>query len=229
MFLIGGPAFSGTTLLALMLNQGDLVCLDEPDFHDPKQGHRGIPFLQRLFPDRVFPPSPQRSLSYAEAVQLIAECERAITPRNLGMKTCGTTFVSYAEIYKERGDPVIAILRDIRDALVRPLPEFVTEASLNAGYRAVWENLHLCDLWVRYEDLVMDPAAVVSKISTVLSYRLETMQSWNPASVHGQMFKLDRHELLKRGTIARDRIGVWLGSGARFSEETHRTAGLMGY
>ena len=32
MFLVGGPAFSGTILLALMLNQGDIVCLGEPDF-----------------------------------------------------------------------------------------------------------------------------------------------------------------------------------------------------
>ena len=31
MFLVGGPAFSGTTLLGHLLNQGDLVCLDEPD------------------------------------------------------------------------------------------------------------------------------------------------------------------------------------------------------
>ena len=46
MFLAGGPAFSGTTLLALLLNQGDLVCLDQPDFHKPEQRHRGIPILQ---------------------------------------------------------------------------------------------------------------------------------------------------------------------------------------
>ena len=54
MFLIGGPAFSGTTLLSLLLNQGTTVCLDEPDFHNPEQGHRGIPFLQTLFPHKIF-------------------------------------------------------------------------------------------------------------------------------------------------------------------------------
>ena len=58
MFLVGGPAFSGTTLLAHLLNQGDLVCLDEPDFHDPAQSHRGIPLLRTLFPDRSFPDPP---------------------------------------------------------------------------------------------------------------------------------------------------------------------------
>ena len=58
MFLVGGPAFSGTTLLALLVSRGDLLCLDEPDFHDPKQSHRGIPYLQELFPDRLFPEPP---------------------------------------------------------------------------------------------------------------------------------------------------------------------------
>jgi hypothetical protein len=49
-FLVGGPAFSGTTLLALLLNQPGVVCLDEPDFEKPAQAHRGLPVLQRRFP-----------------------------------------------------------------------------------------------------------------------------------------------------------------------------------
>jgi hypothetical protein len=228
-YLVGGPPFSGTTLLALMLNQGDSVCLDEPDFHDPGQSHRGIPFLQSLFPDARFPLLPERPLSHAEAVQLIAECERALAPRDLGMKTCGATFVSYARIYRGQGYPVIAIVRDIRDALMTPLPAWVTEATLNADYRIVWDNLDLYDLWVRYEELVTDTANVLDRISSALSRRFEVVEKWEPAGVSAHMLKLDRHEGLKRGRIVRDRIGVWRGSGRPFSEGTRRTATMMGY
>jgi hypothetical protein len=113
-FLIGGPAFSGTTLLAHLLNQGSLLCLDEPDFHNPAQSHRGIPFLKELFPDKRFPERPQSALVYPEAVELIRECERVISPINLGMKTCDWIFMEYATIYKQSGYPVIAIVRDNR-------------------------------------------------------------------------------------------------------------------
>jgi hypothetical protein len=229
MFLIGGPAFSGTTLLALMLNQGRLVCLDEPGFHKPEQRHRGVGFLHQLFPGRAFPPAPEKSLTYAEAVDLIDECERVIAPRQLGVKACGWYFVGHAEVYKERGYPVIAIVRDIRDALATPLPPWLTEEDLNRNYRVVWNNLHLCDLWVRYEDLVANPADVVAKISTVLSYPLQTRQSWNPASVHFHMLKLDRHAPLKSGVIVKDRVGVWRRSDKPFHQEIHRTASMMGY
>ena len=85
MFLIGGPVFSGTTLLALLLNQGSLVCLDEPDLHDPAQVHRGIPFLQELFPAAVLPVHPGRRLTYEEATGLIERCERAIRARVSGI------------------------------------------------------------------------------------------------------------------------------------------------
>src|SRR5215471_6038584 len=165
MFLIGGPAFSGTTLLALLLNQGDIVCLDEPDFHNPEQSHRGIPFLRQLFPNKSFPERPTKPLFYEEAVHLIEECERTISPCRLGIKTCGHPFLAYAKIYKASGYPIIALVRDIRDALVRPLPDWLTEEKLNQGYRLVWDSLDMFDLWLRYEDLVKDPATTMAKIS----------------------------------------------------------------
>ena len=68
MFLIGGPAFSGTTLLTLLVNQDGLVCLDEPDFHNPEQSHRGIPFLKSLYPGKMFPAQPEQAIPYAEAI-----------------------------------------------------------------------------------------------------------------------------------------------------------------
>lgn len=229
MYLIGGPPFSGTTLLALLLNQGDFVCLDEPDLHDPAQSHRGIPLLQSLFPDAVFPARPDGPLSHADAVTLMEECERAIAPRNLGMKTCEATFVRYARVYNQRGYPVIAMVRDIRDALASDLPDWQSEAILNAGFRTVWENLHLCDLWVRYEDLVTDTAAVMERISGVLACRLLPIESWDASRVHSHMLKLDRHEPLMEGRIVRDRVGVWRDSGKRYSADTQETASMMGY
>src|SRR5262245_60142472 len=102
MFLIGGPAFSGTTLLSLLLNQGTTVCLDEPDFHNPEQSHRGIPFLQTLFPHKIFPEPPDKPLDYADAVRLIETCERTIHPLKLGIKTCDQIFIDYGEVYKAR-------------------------------------------------------------------------------------------------------------------------------
>ena len=52
MFLIGGPAYCGTTLLTLMLNQDGVTCLNEPDFHNPEQSHNGLPVLQQLYPGK---------------------------------------------------------------------------------------------------------------------------------------------------------------------------------
>jgi hypothetical protein len=229
MYLIGGPPFSGTTLLALMLNEGTSVCLDEPDLHNPKQSHRGIPHLRSLFPDSVFPPPPEQELSYPEAVGVLAQCEHAIAPCKLGMKTCGSTFVRYAEVYRERSHPVIAVVRDIRDALMGPLPEWVSEASLNTEYRVVWQHLHLCDLWLRYEDLVTNTAVVLAKISAVLSHPFHSRETWDPAHVNPHMLKLDRHVLLRRGRIVADRVGLWKGATKPFSEETLQTAAMMGY
>jgi hypothetical protein len=44
MFLAGGPAFNLTRLLALLLNQGSLVCLDEPNFREVPAGTPRNPF-----------------------------------------------------------------------------------------------------------------------------------------------------------------------------------------
>lgn len=229
MFLIGGPAFSGTTLLAHLLNQGRILCLDEPDFHNPRQSHRGIPFLQQLFPGKQFPRRPEMELTYHEAVSLIRECEAAISPYNLGCKTCNQVFANYANLYHALGYPVIAIIRDIRDALVRPLPEWMDEKKLNQIYRLIWDNLGLCNLWVRYEELVAKPEKVMAKISEVLDYDLAVRHRWEAGSIHGPMLKLDRHELLKSGMISESRVGIWKTSGKVFSHETRQTAKIMGY
>ena len=229
MFLIGGPAFSGTTLLALLLNQGDLVCLDEPDFDRPEQSHRGVPVLRRLFPDRVFPDPPPRRLDADESFRFIEECARAIEPFRLGVKTCDRPFVELARRYRTSGRPVIAIVRDIRDALVRELPEWVTEQSLNASYRLIWRELGGFDLWLRYEDLVADPEAALARIAPVLASTLRAPRAWTGDDVHPTMLKLDRHALLQTGAISRERVGVWKTARRSFTPETHETARLMGY
>jgi hypothetical protein len=47
-----------------------------------------------------------------------------------GHQTANWIFIEYAKIYKQAGYPVIAIIRDIRDALAgAPLPDWVTESS----------------------------------------------------------------------------------------------------
>ena len=229
MFLIGGPAFSGTTLLALLVNQGELVCLDEPDFHDPSQQHRGVPVLQELLPDREYPEPPSAPLTYDDAAAFVSECERAMSPYKLGIKTCDWPFIGYAEVYKRLGHPVICIVRDIRDALVRPLPEWVTEEGLNERYRLVWERREVADVVVRYEDLVADTAAVIASVSAVLGHPLHATREWAPGRVHSQMLKLDRHELLKSGAISDSGVGVWRTSEKSFTPATHETARAMGY
>ena len=231
MFLIGGTAFSGKTLLAHLLNQGDVVCLDEPDFHNPAQRHRGIPFLSSLFSDKVLPAPPERELTYREAVTFIERCEDAIRPCTLGMKTAGWVFVEYAKIYRESGYPVIAVIRDIRDVLAEaPLPEWVGgEAGLNAEFRTVRENLDLCDLLIRYEDLVTNPETVFENLSRVLACELVPAASWNADAVHDTMFKLDRHDMLRTGRISQAQVGIWRNSGRTFSQATRVTAAMMGY
>jgi hypothetical protein len=229
MFLVGGPAFSGTTLLALLFNQGDLVCLDEPDFGDPKQAHRGVPVLERIFPGVAFPRPPSEALALAEAFEFMRECARAIRPKVLGIKTCNYRFVEFARLYRKAGFPVVAIVRDIRDALVNPLPEWCTEADLNNHYRVVWNNLDLVDAWVRYEDLVADPGATMSAFSPVLGRGLVAPASWAEDAVHESMMKLPRHRLLKSGSISSERVGLWRTSGRSFSLDTRETARLMGY
>jgi len=228
-FLVGGPAFSGTTLLALLLNQGNVVCLDEPDFHNPEQSHRGIPFLQEMFPERIFPERPMNALGFEQAVRLIEDCERAIKPHQLGIKTCDWTFIEYAKVCKTAGHPVIAIVRDIRDALVRRLPDWVTEESLNQQYRVVWQHRELFDVWLRYEDLIANPESSMAKISVSLAYDFAVIKEWDGDGVPTQMLKLDRHDLLKTGTISRSRVGVWRTTAKVFSARSHETAEMMGY
>ena len=229
MFLIGGPAFSGTTLLAHLLNQGELVCLDEPDFHNPEQSHRGVPLLRRLFPDSDFPEPPERALDPTETLRFTETCAEAIRPRRLGVKTCDSVFLGLAREYSRAGYPVIAIVRDVRDALVRELPEWVTEASLNVNYRQVWSEIDSFDLWLRYEELVADPDAALARIGDVLGCELRAPLGWEPGAVHDTMLKLDRHELLNQGRISSERVGLWRTSGRGFDQATRETATRMGY
>jgi hypothetical protein len=231
MFLVGGPAFSGTTLLAHLLNQGDLVCLDEPDFHNPEQSHRGIPVLRSLFPDRSFPDPPERTLDPEETFRFVEICAEAIPDRRLGIKTCNITFLDLVPFYRGAGHPVIAIVRDVRDALVRGLPHWVTEEALARNYRRIWKEIESYDVWVRYEDLVGDPDATLARISTVLQRPLTAPRTWDPQTVHDVTQKgvFDRHDLLKEGRISRERVGIWRESGLRFDDATHQTAVLMGY
>jgi hypothetical protein len=79
-FLIGGPAFSGTTLLTLLLDGPDVVCLDEPDFAKPEQVHRNIPLLQRRFPHLTFPDSSGRKLSPVEELAIVRTCAEVLAP-----------------------------------------------------------------------------------------------------------------------------------------------------
>ena len=58
-----------------------------------------------------FPEPPGRPLDEPETVRFTEECERAIRPRRLGVKTCDRTFLSFARVYREAGYPVIAIVR----------------------------------------------------------------------------------------------------------------------
>ena len=229
-FLIGGPAYSGTTLLTHLLNQGSVTCLDEPDFHNPKQNHQGMLYLKELFPYKRFPSIPERELNYVDATILIQEYEKIISPQNLGFKTCDWPFIEYAKIYKELGYPVIAIIRDIRDALVTPVPPWVNgEEGLNRRYRLIWRNLELFDLWFRYEDLVMDTEEIIKQISNVLSYDFKVLQTWDPKTVNRHMLWERRHHLLKDGYISKSRIGIWKTSNKKFSKESHETGLMMGY
>ena len=229
MFLIGGPAYSGTALMAHLLNQGEVVCLNEPDFHNPEQSHRAIPYLQKLFPDRDFPQRPGRTLSYSEAVQVIENCETAIQPYRLGVKTCNWLFIDYAAVYRKKKYPVIAVVRDIRDALVTPLPDWITEESLNRAYRLIWENRSNFDYWFRYEDLVRNPARTISEISKLLGYSFEVLQNWDPSRVHVMMYRSERDELLRNGELSAATIGRWKSQRKVYKPETYRTAKMMGY
>jgi hypothetical protein len=231
MFLLGGTAFSGKTLLAHLLNQGDVVCLDEPDFHDFRQRHRGAPVLASLFPDKEIPPPPDRSLSFREAVTYLEQVQDRIQPVALGMKTAGRMFIEYAGIYQEAGYPVIAVIRDVRDVLAEaPLPEWIpTEEKMASEFSNIWRNLRLFDALFRYEDLVTEPAKVLSAISALIGRPLDPSLQWSASSVHHTMLKLERHEMLQHGSISQSQVGIWRKMGRTFNDYITDTAELMGY
>lgn len=107
-FLVGGTAFSGTTLLTLLLNQPGIVCLDEPDFQKPEQHHRGIAVPQRLVPDAALPAPPNRALSFGTGLRPVPSlCHRGFPDmarvQDLQLRLCG--------LWRH--------LRDIRDVLMR--------------------------------------------------------------------------------------------------------------
>ena len=228
-FLVGGPANSGTTLLTLLLNQPGMVCLDEPDFQKPEQAHRGVPVLQGLFPDATFPDPPTRKLSYEEAFDVAQACAATVEPTHFGFKTCNYDFVAFGALYRDAGLPVVAIVRDIRDVLVRPVRNRPSEEEYNKRYRLVWENLGVARTWIRYEDLVRDPNATMARVMSVLGHEVTTRVAWEPSEVRGDMLKNERHDLLRSGAISSARIGLWRESGLTLSEETMETARMMGY
>lgn len=211
------------------MNQEGIICLDEPDFHNPEQNHRGIPVLETLFPDEEFPARPEKKLSFPDAYRLIVQCQEIVRPFRLGTKTANWNFIKYARLYKRSGYPVIAIIRDIRDALVTPLPEWTSERKLNKAYRLIWKNLKFYDYWCRYEDLVMNPEDVMAEISRILRQKVELKRCWSPEHVYHGMIKLERHRLLEEGSIKTSRVGLWKNSGKTFHRISHRTAIMMGY
>jgi len=231
MFLIGGPAYCGTTLLTLMLNQDGVTCLNEPDFHNPEQSHNGLPVLQQLYPGKDFPQRTADALSYVEAFALMQRCERIIEPDHLGFKFCNRPFVEFTRLFRNAGLPVVAIIRDVRDALVRPLLPYINgEAGLAREYRYVWDHRSLYSAVIRYEDLVYEPASTIAAVSVTLGIALKDRQSWNPEEVSESMlYPQDRHGALKAGSISTDRTGIWRDCGKSFSAATHELARDMGY
>ena len=228
MFLVGGPAFCGKTLLAHLLTQGRVVCLDEPDFHDPVQRVRGVAMIRERAGDAELP--PEGPITHEGAVAYLEACERVLALRHLGMKTSDWTFVRYAELYAERRCPVIALVRDVRDVLTEgPLPEWVTEDGLVERYQLIWRHRAAFDLCIRYEDLVSNPRAVFSRIAECLSVPLEVPERWPAATVSPLMMKLPKHEMLKRGEILRTQVGLWRSAPRRFSSAVRSTAAMMGY
>lgn len=224
-FLVGGPAFSGTTLLALLCTQPGMVCLDEPDFEDPAQCHRGYADLARHFPDADLP-EPRPCGDRWAAYQLVRDCAVAVRPSALGIKTCDRRFLELAEHFRRDGLPVVMIVRDIRDALARPLPPWTTEESLNEAYRLAWAHRDRVTAWIRYEDLVREPASVLARVASALGYPGVMRTTWTADAVPGTMLKLDRHDALRRGRIVTDRLGIGRDDS---SPETSQTARMMGY
>jgi hypothetical protein len=228
-FLVGGPAFSGTTLLAHLLNQPGVVCLDEPDFERVSQAHRSIAFLRRLFPDVQLPSEPRRDLSYPEAFELVESCSKALQPTVFGFKTCNWRFVSFARLFFAAGLPVVLIVRDIRDTLMTPPLEWISEKSLVAAYRHVWNNRQLASAWIRYEDLVAAPVQTLEKVTNALGHRPRDRVAWDPAEVPSLMLKNERHQMLRSGAVSSSRVGIWKRSTRNWPSAVVETARDMGY
>jgi hypothetical protein len=228
-FLVGGTAFSGTTLLSLLLNRPGFVCLDEPDFQKLSQAHRGLPLLRRMFPETDFPADPDRDLTHVEAFELVLGCSEVLHPTILGFKTCNWDFVSFARLFCAAGLPVVLIVRDIRDTLASPLPPWLSESSLNHAYRHVWANRELACAVVRYEDLVAAPEATMSKVTDALGQPGIDRLSWEADEVPRVMMKNHRHDLLRSKSISTTRIGLWKRSSRPQSALTLETARIMGY
>jgi hypothetical protein len=93
----------------------------------------------------------------------------------------------------------------------------------------VWENLGVARNWIRYEDLVRAPEETMATVMKTLGCDAPAHTSWKPVDVPEEMFKSERHELLRSGAISDERVGLWRGSGAVFSAETIETARMMGY
>jgi hypothetical protein len=138
--------------------------------------------------------------------------------------------VESASHFRAHRLPVVAIVRDIRDALVRPLPPWHDEAALNESYRLVWEHRDLASTWIRYEALAREPEATLDQVAEALHYDGAMHITWDAEGVPAAMVKLaDRHALLRSGGIVTSRVGVGRNSGRRFSAETLETAQMMGY
>ena len=231
MFLVGGPAYSGTTLLALLLNQQGVTCLSEPDFHDPKQNHNGLPCLERLYPEIAFPSRSHEPLTYPEAFELMGICQCAIEPDRLGFKFCNQVFIDFTQLFKTAGYPVVAIIRDIRDVLVRPLLPYVGgETGLIGRYQMIWKKREYFDLLIRYEDLVTTTDCVIDSVSSAIGCSLTTKESWKSDDVPASMmYPRYRHYLLESGKISEERVGVWKTCEKKVSQEAHQLAEEMGY
>lgn len=228
-FLIGGPAFSGTTLLTLLLDVDGVVCLDEPDFGKPEQEHRNIPLLRRRFPTLDFPDPARRPLTADEELAAIRTCADVLAPLSFGIKTCGPRFVEMAERFRAAGLRVAAIVRDPRDIMVRPLGFGLEEAGLVGRCRTVWNGRELYDGWVRYEDLVSAPRPTLDLVVDALGLNVVPSLEWDPGTVSGAMLKSARHDALRTGRITDDRVGLWRRQGLLPSEAVQSLAVDMGY
>lgn len=230
-FLVGGPAYSGTTLLTVLLDATEgVVCLDEPDFGKPEQVHRNIPLLRRRFPDLRFPDPPGRPLTPAEELRVVRECAEVLAPRAFGIKTCGPAFVALAELFRASGFRVAAVFRDPRDILVRDEPDPTLGTSgLLANCRVVWDARDRLDGWVRYEDLVGSPEATLRRVAELLGLDAAPAATWDPAQLTGAVFKTGRHDALGSGRIRTDRVGLWRHHDRPPSTDAHSLAWAMGY